>query len=188
MFSDILQKYSSVNTRYGTDKQISHSYEKIYNDLFSKYKDSCKAILEIGFDGGFSLQSYYEYFTNATVYGIDIEDNRHAVVKENKNLQICIGDAKQNDIIHHFSKEFDIIVEDASHLPEDQIQHFKDYSSFVKPGGIYIIEDIHEDHFKNVLFNTVMFANQHNFTYQVYDLRHIKNRFDDIMIVFFKKN
>lgn len=182
MFSDILQKYSSIDTRYGTDKMTSHSYQDVYNELFYKYKNTCRNILEIGFDGGFALQSYSEYFMNAIVYGIDIKDNRASNV--NPNIKVYIGDACSDESINHFNTEFDIIVEDASHLPEHQIQHFKDYSKFIKKGGVYIIEDVHENAINRVVNEISSYASE--FTYKIYDLRHIKNRFDDIMIVYTK--
>ena len=184
MFSDILQKYSSAATGDGTDKMVTHSYEHVYNEIFDKYKNTCKNILEIGIDGGFGLQSYSEYFINSTVYGIDIRDNINSNIKQNPNIKICIGDACSDEVINHFNIEFDIIVEDASHLPEHQIQHFKDYSKFIKKGGVYIIEDVMEGYLDRVVNEISYHASE--FAYKVHDLRHIKNRYDDIMIVYTK--
>jgi predicted O-methyltransferase YrrM len=186
MFSTILSKYSSVDTRFGTDKITSHSYGDIYNKLFSERKDSCKKILEIGISGGFGLKVYSEYFTNADIYGIDINDSIVADIKNNNNIHLCFGDAKDNLIINTFPYEYDIILEDASHDSVDQIQHFKDYSKFVKPGGIYIIEDVHQDAMNSVFSETSQYATQNGFTVELIDLRYIKNRFDDILIVFKK--
>jgi selenocysteine-specific translation elongation factor len=187
MISDIFKKYNAVDTVQGTDKITSHSYDYIYNELFLKYKDSCSKFLEIGFSGGFGLQSYSEYFKNATIYGIDIKDDRDSNIKHNSNIKVYIGDAKSEETINHFQHEFDIILEDASHLPEDQIQHFRDYSKFVKSGGVYIIEDVHQDNIDVVFNETNFIAIENNFKSRVVDLRHIKNRFDDIIIIFEKQ-
>lgn len=186
MFSDILQKYSSVDTQFGTDKITSHSYQTIYDELFSKYQNTCSKLLEIGFDGGFALQAYSEYFPNAEIYGIDIKDIRNETLRVNSKVKVHIGDACSQATVNHFSHEYDIIIEDASHLPEHQIQHFVDYNKYVKVGGIYIIEDIHEDALGTVLRETSRVAEANGFTYKVHNLRHIKNRFDDILIVFTK--
>lgn len=179
MFCEILKKYESTNTSFGTDKNTIHSYGDIYERVFEPYKDSASKILEIGFDCGASLQAYSDYFTNATIYGIDIKDARNESVKQNKKVLTHIGDATLPDTINHFPYEFDVIIEDGSHLPEHQIQHFKDYNKFVKPGGIYIIEDIHQDHFEKVKRE----VKQDGFSMEVYDLRPIKGRFDDILIL-----
>jgi SAM-dependent methyltransferase len=187
MFTSVLSKYSAVHTHLGTDKIASHSYGDVYNKLFSEYKDTAEKILEIGIDGGFAIKAYSEYFTNAHIYGIDIRDNIGADIKNKENIHLCFGDAKDSRIINAFPFEFDIIIEDASHIPDDQIQHFKDYSKYVKPGGIYIIEDVSEVEFTRVVDNLSTFATNNHFTLEIVDLRSIKNRFDDILLVFKKK-
>ena len=95
-FIHLLDKYGSINTSYGTDKNTSHSYGPVYEKIFSPIKDSTKSILEIGFDSGISLQVYSEYFQNATIYGIDICDN-------------CMPEIKKNDdiIVVNFMKLYD---------------------------------------------------------------------------------
>jgi hypothetical protein len=186
-FSKLLDKYGSYNTRHGTDKNTVHSYGPVYDSLFNDFKDTCKNLLEIGFDSGTSLHVYSEYFQNTIIYGIDINDNRLPFVKTNNKINTFIGDATKIETINHFNKTFDIIVEDGSHLPEHQIQHFKDYSKFVNKGGLYIIEDVNQD--DSDYLKTVLepIAIQNGFTFEVIDLRYLKGRFDDILFIF-KKN
>lgn len=183
-FCNLLVKYSSVDTSYGTDKNTTHSYGAVYDTLFAPYKDTATRLLEIGFDSGASLQVYSEYFTNATIYGIDIRDNCQSQYKQNPRIQMYFGDATASESIGAFEGPFDIIVEDGSHTLEHQIQHFKDYSSKVKIGGLYIIEDVHENNLDalNAALNT--YATQGGFTVEIMDLRHMKGRFDDILFVF----
>jgi len=55
-----------------SDKGTNHSYiEHIYEDLFSKYRNSADAVLEIGTYEGGSLYMWKEYFTKAKIYGIE---------------------------------------------------------------------------------------------------------------------
>ena len=187
MFCEILKKYENINTSFGTDKNTVHSYGYVYDKLFADYKDNATKILEIGFDSGASLQAYSEYFKSASIYGIDINDNCAEIYKKNPNIHIYIGDATKEDTVNRFPYEYDIIVEDASHLPEHQIQHFQDYCKYVKKGGLYIIEDVHENFFEEVKNETCKIGNMNDFTMEVIDLRGIKKRFDDILLVF-KKN
>jgi hypothetical protein len=49
-FINLLDKYGSINTSYGTDKNTSHSYGSVYEKIFSPIKESTESILEIGFD------------------------------------------------------------------------------------------------------------------------------------------
>ena len=187
MFCEILKKYENINTSYGTDKNTVHSYGGVYENLFSTYQKGASKILEIGFDSGASLQAYSDYFENASIYGIDINDNCAEVYKKNPKINIYIGDATKENTIRQFPYEYDIIVEDASHLPEHQIRHFQDYCKFVKKEGLYIIEDVHENYFELVKNETRKIGENNGFTMEVFDLRPMKNRFDDILIVF-KKN
>ena len=187
MFSDTLKKYSAIDTRLGTDKITSHSYNTQYDTLFARYKNTCSKLLEIGFDGGLSLQSYYEYFTNAEIYGIDIADNRHPITRNNNKLNLYFGDATLPSTVNAFPYSFDIIVEDASHFPAHQIKHFIDYSKYVAPGGIYVIEDVHGNYINHVYTSLIDFATKEGFTCDVHDLRYLKGRYDDILIVFTKK-
>jgi cephalosporin hydroxylase len=187
-FIQLLDKYGSINTSYGTDKNTSHSYGHVYEKIFSQIKESTESILEIGFDSGTSLKVYSEYFQNAVIYGIDIRDNCIPEIKKNPRINMIFGNAKASNIINYYNKTYDIIVEDASHLLDDQVCHFKDYSDFVKPGGYYIIEDVHQDNLKMLIDVLEPIGQYKEFTLTVEDLRKKKNRFDDILLIFKKKS
>ena len=185
-FESILSNYSAVNTHYGTDKNTSHSYGKVYDMLFSQYS-TLSSLLEIGFDGGASLLAYAEYFPHAKITGLDIEDNRLAQVKTHPRIQTVIGDATQDSIVSSFQEAYDIIIEDASHMLFHQVQHFHDYSPLVKPGGLYIIEDVAENNMESLKEHLVDAARESQFDMFVVDLRNQKGRFDDILFIFVKQ-
>ena len=73
---------------------------------------------------------------------------------------------------------FDIIIDDGSHDPMDQEKSFNILKGQMNTGGVYVIEDIicfaHNKHF---------FLKQHPYC-RSYDLRSIKNRYDDCLIVY----
>ena len=58
-----------------TDKNTLHSYLDLYENLFADKKESAKHILEIGIANGGSIKLWKDYFTNATIHGIDIINN-----------------------------------------------------------------------------------------------------------------
>lgn len=185
-FSDILKKYESIDTHNGTDKNTTHSYGDVYDKLFSGYR-STSSILEIGFDGGGSLLAYTDYFPNATIHGIDISDQRLEKVKLHPRIETFIGDATSEATIKHFGKSYDIIIEDASHTLEHQVQHFIDYSWFVNPKGLYIIEDVAWYNIEPLKEKTAVFAETQGFNLTLFDLRDKKGRGDDILFVFQRK-
>ena len=60
-----------------TDKEKSHGYLDLYEKLLCNKKISAKNILEVGIGdfnlkNGGSIKLWYDYFVNATIYGIDI--------------------------------------------------------------------------------------------------------------------
>jgi hypothetical protein len=185
-FCDILKQYEAIDTKYGTDKNTCHSYGDIYNTLFKEYIDTW-SILEIGFASGGALLAYAEYFQNATVYGIDISDILEKDIRIHPRIKTYIGDAKKEETIQHFGKTYDIIIEDASHKVEDQMRHFFDYSGFVNPGGLYIIEDIDGTAIETLRQATSTCAEIQGFQLTIYDLREVKNRLDDVLFVFKKR-
>ena len=187
LFSDIIRKYSGKNNDLdGSDKGTSHSYDKIYDALFLPYKNTATSILEIGIRTGAALNGYSEYFYNANIYGIDIEDQILPQYKNIPRTSIYFGDALNQNTINHFNTTYDIIIEDGSHLIEHQIQHFKDFSKFIKPGGIYIIEDVKSNDFYDLLQSTHEKSKELYFELVIYDLRNNKGRYDDILFVFKK--
>lgn len=74
-----------------------------------------------------------------------------------------------------------MMLDDGPHTLESMIQFIKLYSQIMKDDGILIIEDVQSidwiDELKKVVPNELVRY------IEVYDLRHIKNRFDDIVFV-----
>ena len=182
----LFEKYSNRETKKGTDKVLTHTYGDIYDALFTPRKNTTKNILEIGISGGFGLLCYAHYFKNATIYGIDIEDNIQADIKNHHRIKLFFDDAHKDSLIKSLPS-FDIIIEDASHELRDQITHFVEYSSLVKPNGVYIIEDIDGTNLDKLVDVLSPFATVKDFDMALYDGRQYNNRGDDILLIFTKK-
>lgn len=185
-FVEILRNYSSHHMHLGTDKDTTHSYGPIYDTLFAPYRDTPVRLLEIGIYSGAALRAYADYFANGQVYGLDITDHLLPSVRTDSRLQIAFGNALDPKVVNQFGTTYDIIIEDASHLPNHQIQHMRDFTQLLNPGGIYIMEDLHEAHFNHVRDETARIAAEKGLTQEVIDIRSNKGRFDDILLVFRK--
>jgi hypothetical protein len=69
--------------KYGTDKrtndpgqpQMYHGYVEKYYELFKANRNINTSILEIGVREGWSHRMWYDFFPNATIYGIDNFDD-----------------------------------------------------------------------------------------------------------------
>jgi hypothetical protein len=96
-----------------------------------------------------------------------------------EKFNIFIADATQKQFLNLIEDlTFDIIIDDGSHLIRDQISSFLLLRNKIKSGGLYIIEDV-----DNIDSNRNIFENLHD-NVEIIDNRHIKNRFDDVLIIY----
>jgi predicted O-methyltransferase YrrM len=183
----LLEKYQSVDNGHGTDKNTSHSYGELYETLFEKYRDTATNILEIGVFSGASAQVWTEYFPNAHIDGIDITLSRVRFGQNNPRISFYQMDGTTQSTKDKFvEKCYDIIIDDGSHLPHHQIESFKLFAPLLCTGGIYVIEDIDGHHAHQVQQETLRVAQEYGLRTEWYDLRKKKNRWDDIVAVFYR--
>lgn len=132
----------------GTDKGLGHFYTPHYQQFFRKFKFKRIKLLEIGVggykdpsEGGNSLRMWKMYFPFAQIFSIDIFDKKNI---EEPRIRIYQGsqtdEAFLKDLIDKIGSPT-IIVDDGSHMNEHVIRSFELLFPFLKPGGIYAIED-----------------------------------------------
>jgi hypothetical protein len=140
-------KYPTDKSPYNTDANLhKHAYTSIYNLLFSniRYKDI--KLGELGILDNNSMLSWREFFPNAKLYGFEWFDARLDKAK-NDNIDctyIKMNVKDVNSISEGLSVagKFDILIEDSTHLFEDQIKFINEAYKHLNTGGILIIEDI----------------------------------------------
>lgn len=132
--------------KYGTDKSsLGHDYTHYYFKFFEPIRFKVESILEIGVREGWSLKMWYDFFPSARIYGIDIERPGEDIAKTRERIKIFIGDqADERFLINNFSEvPLDIVIDDGGHRMSQQQISLKVLYRFLKPGGIYVIEDLH---------------------------------------------
>jgi len=168
--------------KYNSDKFTSHSYLEDYDRLFSPIKDEVKSILEIGIQKGESLLMWKDLFPNAEIYGAEINLSSLTINPYQDRITIKQGDAYTHSFLDLFKDiNFDIIIDDGSHLVEHMEFFCKYYPKILKPGGIMIVEDIaHFPHAEQLLKSLPKELQEKAY---ISDLRHIKNRWDDVLLI-----
>ena len=171
-----------------TDKNTTHSYLPIYQELFINKKETAKNILEIGIGEGGSIKLWNDFFTNANVYSIDIIDIDRIWndIKNNEKIILYTSTNAYNE--EFFNMNFldknikcDIILDDGPHTLDSMIQFIKLYSQILCDDGILIIEDVQSWDWIDILKNAVP---DHLKPYiKTYDLRTNKERYDDILFI-----
>ena len=141
---------------HGSDKgdvyPDGNHYAHWYEHWFSPIKQNVTNILEIGVYNGGSTRALYDYFPQANILGIDILDKKEYENDRTITKVLDQGDPEQLDnfIIecNQQNLKFDIILDDGSHDVEHQQLTFGKLFKLVKPGGIYIIEDMCTSYFQ----------------------------------------
>jgi 23S rRNA U2552 (ribose-2'-O)-methylase RlmE/FtsJ len=171
---------SELAKNYQTDKYTAHCYiEHLYSKIFPQRKDSTKNILEIGVYVGESIRLWRDYFTNASIYALDFYPCE--AIKNSDRINHIIGDAYSPEIIDQLHSDFDIIIDDGPHTLNSMQIFLSKYTTKLNSSGVLILEDIQDyDHIEN-LKTFVPESLRHKI--QIYDLRKIQNRYDDLVMV-----
>lgn len=151
---DVHPDYEEMNRmalEANTDKSSEfHDYMTVYAPLFATYKDKPINFLEIGIYKGDSVKLWEKYFTNASLHFIDITDANIQYYSDRAHYHFL--DQTNAIALNQFGNSFgafDIIIDDGGHTMEQQITSFKTLFDHVKPGGLYIIEDIQTSYWKS---------------------------------------
>lgn len=162
-----------------SDKLHHHGYHRIYPWFLEHFRKQEVTLLEIGIEKTESLKLWDGYFKNLTLHGIDIDAKNF----ENPNITLHKVDQSKPKELESFVTKvgttFDIIVDDGSHVPEHQILTLDYIWALLKPGGVYIIEDIETSYWgKSKIYGYKFNSNSINV------IQYLKNLIDFVNIEF----
>jgi hypothetical protein len=169
--------YSSNRPKYPTDKVTRHHYLPVYDKLFTPYRDKRINLLEIGVKFGGSLKLWDDYFTKATIRGIDVS---LMYLKCRYSNKVSLELINSNQLTDKYFLGFipNIVIDDGSHRTEDQIHVIK--TVYPVLNGLLIIEDIRDIDKSKGEFDAL------GFPYEIYDMRfHSKGKIkDDVLLIY----
>ena len=137
-----------ITNQANSDKISHHGYHRFYPWFLNHLRDQNINLLEIGIDKTESLKLWKNYFGSVNLHGIDIDD------KEFHDAEVTLHKIDQSNSIQldkfvaTIGIKFDVILDDGSHVPEHQMLTISKFWELLKPGGIYIIEDIETSYWK----------------------------------------
>ena len=180
-----------VNNNH-TDKNTTHSYLNLYENLLSSKKYTAKNILEIGIGypggNGGSIKMWNDYFVNANIYALDIQHINDVwdEIKNKDRINLFTStdayDEKNfKELFLDKNIKFDMMLDDGPHSLESMKQFIKLYSQIMTEDGILMIEDVQSIDWIDEL-KSVVPENLKKYI-QSYDLRANKGRYDDIVFV-----
>jgi len=131
-----------LGEKYKPTKRL-HNYLPHYWKHFRDIRYKVTRVLEIGVQSDKSIRMWEEFFPNAEIYGIDIQE--HCKEYEGGRRKIFIGDQSDeaflNKVVSNAGGAFDIIIDDGSHRVYHQLKTFTVLFPKLKSHGIYVIED-----------------------------------------------
>ena len=150
---------SRLCQKYGTDKGAInpathpksmgriHNYADFYEMVFGGMRRQVKSMLECGigqYSKGGSLRAWKEYFPNALITGIDIDE---ALLFSEKRIETYQVDQTDPASIKRFlervnDRQFNVIIDDGLHTVSAGIVFFDNVIDSLADDGIYIIEDV----------------------------------------------
>jgi len=142
---DKMNELEKLGLKYGTDKGTKHNYLKVYYEMFKDRRDEIKKVFEIGSAEGAGLLMFRDFFPNATIYGLEIDQERVDKLQGLGRIQVFQGNQGLIEDICWLTailEDVDIVIDDGSHSPLDQIFTCYGIMPFLKKGAIYIIEDV----------------------------------------------
>lgn len=170
----LLEQYRSKP--YDTDKQTIHCYiEQAYNTLFNDNL-SVTNILEIGAMNGGSALLWRDYFVNASIDIIDI--NECKAILNQERINHIVANAYSKNLVKSL-RHYDIIIDDGPHTLDSMIFIIDYYIPLLKLGGICVIEDVQYYEW----FETLTKKISKEYSYEIMDLRKTKNRYDDLLLI-----
>jgi len=144
---------------YGSDKgSTKHRYTELYHMLFHPYRPRKINFLEMGLLIGGpehgvdkdrktedlpSIRMWLDYFPKARIHGLDVSDFSW-FEHERFSFHRCDMDdrAEIAAAMDGIEGGLDIVVDDASHASHHQQNAFLEIFPKLKPGGLYVIEDL----------------------------------------------
>ena len=166
-------RLDDIMVHHGSDKasQASQDWQwpqdycrRTYESVLAPLRELPVTLLELGWgeydpvarnhdnpdNGGRSARAWSDYFVNGTIVAVELASknfpDRDAYPRV--HLYDCTDqtDAAALAAIHREHGDFDIVVDDASHVSSLTIASFKALWPYVTPGGWYFVEDLHSSY------------------------------------------
>jgi len=162
-----VHEWDRIERRVGPEGQLRHShsghwYERLYPIYLNGMRWHSVRLLEIGSFKGDSLRLWLRYFRRASHFAlVDLEpqtDLINAVAAETRtqsqipahDYSIYTADQSKKEqleqVVASDGGNYDLIIDDGSHLCRHIKISFEVLFPHLKPGGVYIIEDLNRQY------------------------------------------
>jgi predicted O-methyltransferase YrrM len=129
----------------GSDKHEWHRYSAFYRRHFATL-GPVAAVLEFGVLNGASIRWLRHLFPRAEIVGVDILP-RQPEWPDEPGIRYVQADQGDRPALERLPRPsgggFDLVIDDGSHIPQHQAACLASVFPMVRPGGLYVLEDLH---------------------------------------------
>lgn len=164
--NSLCEAYGSDKGAIGTEGHpytwAPHSYADWYERHLGHCRDGVRAVFECGLGTnnpdtpssmgergkpGASLRVWRDYFPNAEIYGADVD--RGSLFQDERIRTFYVDQTNAAEVDELWRQvgdvQFDLFIDDGLHEGDAAVTLLKGSLHKVKPGGLYVIEDVHID-------------------------------------------
>jgi SAM-dependent methyltransferase len=192
-------KYPTDKSPYNTDKDLhKHAYTAIYSLLFSNIRYNNIRVGEVGILDNNSMFSWRDFFPNGKLYGFEWLDSRldKAIRDSIPNCSYFKMDVTNplsiEEGLLYSGSDFDILIDDSTHVFEDQIKFINVAYKHLKPGGFLIVEDIfidaNEEDYSKAIDHLSDYFSSSTFIVANHDLKHSPGWNNDKLLLLHRNN
>ena len=128
-----------------SDKLYWHRYSRFYRRHFESLSP-VSSILEYGVLNGASVRWLRGLFPNAQIVAVDILPPQPDW-PTGQNIEYRVADQGDRPgiarLLSDIRRHFDLVIEDGSHVPQHQANCLAETLPWVRPGGLFVLEDLH---------------------------------------------
>lgn len=149
--------WSAIANETGTDKFSVHMFQHLYEELLEPLRSLPVRFLEIGlgcdmnYGPGRSFKLWDEYFPHSAAQLHYMERDGACVTAmavKPRNGVIFVGSQDNSTFLQQTANRvaamggLDILVDDGGHTMNQQLTTFETFWPHIRPGGLYIVEDV----------------------------------------------
>lgn len=152
---DQVNEFHSIFKDVNSEKTYNHGYQFFYGPHLASFKSLPNVkLFEIGAKEGRSAAGWTRYFDDVHVDMLTYGGSRDNLVYHDRScdlgdcskIHMFHGDQADTDMLQDIMNQrpegWDIIIDDASHVPQHNIITFEKLWKSLKPGGLYIVEEV----------------------------------------------
>jgi cephalosporin hydroxylase len=132
---------------HGSFIQKTPTLLAFYQRLLTMIQQPPQNVMEIGVKGGGSTALWKALFPGATVVGLDIKLRPWLTTEPSEDGVVYLqGDQTDVKRLREIAEQygpFDLVIDDGSHVSAHQATTIRSLLPRVRPGGFYVVEDIH---------------------------------------------